>query len=37
MSVHAYDENRELEHWLLNTGRPYLKAESYQIAEREFR
>jgi len=36
-NVYAYDKNRELEHWMLNTGRPHLKDEIYQIAEREFR
>lgn len=36
-NVYAYDEDRELEHWLLNTGRPHLKDEIYQIVEREFR
>jgi hypothetical protein len=36
-NVYAYDNNRELEHWVLNTGRPHLKDEIYQIAEREFR
>ena len=35
-NVYAYDNNRELEHWVLNTGRPHLKDEIYQIAEREF-
>ena len=36
-NVYAYDENRELERWLLNTGRPHLKNELFQIAERELR
>lgn len=36
-NVYAYDEDRELERWLLNTGRPHLKGELFQIAEREFR
>lgn len=36
-NVHACDENRQLERWLLNTGRPHLKDELFQIAEREFR
>jgi len=35
-NVYASDNNRELEHWVLNTGRPHLKDEIYQIAEREF-
>lgn len=34
-NVYAYDEDRELERWLLNTGRPHLKDELFQIAERE--
>jgi hypothetical protein len=37
MNVYAYDEDRELERWLLNTGRPHLKNELFQIVEREFR
>lgn len=36
-NVYAYDNNRELEHWVLNTGRPHLKDEIYQIAARAFR
>jgi hypothetical protein len=36
-NVYAYDEDRQLERWLLNTGRPHLKDELFQIAEREFR
>jgi len=36
-NVYAYDEGRKLERWLLNTGRPHLKNELFQIAEREFR
>jgi hypothetical protein len=36
-NVYAYDKDRELEHWVLNTGRPHLKDKIYQIAEREFR
>lgn len=35
--VYAYDEDRELERWLLNTGKPHLKNELFQIVEREFR
>lgn len=36
-NVYANDEAREFERWLLNTGRPHLKDELFQIAEREFR
>ena len=36
-NVYAYDEDRKWERWLLNTGRPHLKNELFQIAEREFR
>lgn len=36
-NLYAYDKNRELEHWVLNTGRPHLNDDIYQIAEREFR
>lgn len=36
-NVYANDEERELERWLLNTGRPHLKSEIFQIAERDFR
>jgi hypothetical protein len=35
--VYGYDEDRELERWLLNTGKPHLKNELFQMAEREFR
>ena len=35
--VYTYDVDRRLEWWLLNTGRPHLKNEIFQIAEREFR
>lgn len=35
-NVYAYDEDRELERWLLNTGKPHMKNELFQIAEREF-
>jgi len=35
--VYARDEGREVERWLLNTGKPYLKNELFQIVEREFR
>ena len=34
---YGYDKDRELERWLLNTGKPHLKNELFQIAEREFR
>ncbi len=36
-NVYANDEDRELERWLLNTGKPLLKNELFQIVEREFR
>ena len=36
-NVYATDEHRELERWLLNTGKPHLKNELFQIVEREFR
>jgi hypothetical protein len=36
-TIHAYDEDRELERWLLATGRPHLKSEIFEITEREFR
>jgi hypothetical protein len=35
-TVYARDENRDLERWLLQTGKPHLKNELFQIAEREF-
>jgi hypothetical protein len=35
-NVYVYDENRELERWLLTTGRTHLKNELLQIVEREF-
>lgn len=35
--TYAYDEGRKLERWLLNTGKPHLKSELFQIAEREIR
>lgn len=35
-NVHALDKDRALERWLLTTGRPHLKNELFQIAEREF-
>ena len=36
-NVYAHDDGRQLERWLLNTGRPHLKYELFQIVEREFR
>jgi hypothetical protein len=33
--VYAKDVNRELERWLLNTGKPHLKNEIFQLVERE--
>lgn len=36
-NVYGYDEDRALERWLLNTGKPYIRKETFQIAEREFR
>ena len=33
----VYAEDRGLERWLLDTGRPHLKNELFQIAEREVR
>jgi hypothetical protein len=37
MNVYVYDEDRELERWLLNTGRPHLKNGLFQVAEHGFR
>jgi hypothetical protein len=37
MNVYAYDEGRKVERWLLNTGKPYLKNDLFQVVEREFR
>ena len=37
VTTYADDEQRLLERWLLNTGKPYLKAELFQIAEDELR
>ncbi len=34
--VYACDKDRELERWLLNTAKPHLKTELFQIVEREF-
>lgn len=36
-NVYACDEDRELERWLLNTGKPHLKNDLFQIAERDLR
>ena len=33
-TVYARDENRDLERWLLQTGKPHLDNELFQIAER---
>lgn len=33
--VYRYDKDRELERWLLNTGKPHLKNELFQIADCE--
>lgn len=35
--AHAKDVNRELERWLLRTGKPHLKTEIFQVVEREIR
>jgi hypothetical protein len=34
--VYSYDKDRELERWLLNTGKPHLKNELFRIADRDF-
>lgn len=34
--VYVSDEDRKLERWLLNTGKPHLKDEIYEVVEREF-
>ena len=34
-NVYAYDKDRQLEQWLLNTGKPHLDNELFQIAARE--
>ena len=36
-NVYVSDEDRKLERWLLNTGKPHLKDEIIQVVEREFR
>jgi hypothetical protein len=35
--IYARDANRELERWLLNTGKPHLKDEIFQMVQREIR
>jgi len=35
-NVYANDKDRQLERWLLNTARPYLSHELFQMVEREF-
>jgi hypothetical protein len=35
-TIRAADQDRELERWLLNTGRPHLKEELLEAVEREF-
>jgi hypothetical protein len=35
--AYARDENRDLERWLLEIGKPHLKNELYQIVERGFK
>ena len=34
-TVHVADDQRRLERWLLNTGRPHLKPDLYEFAESE--
>jgi len=34
-NLYAADKDRELERWLLDTGKPHLKNEVFQLAERE--
>jgi hypothetical protein len=36
-NVYGHDKDRELERWLLNTGKPHLRSDVFQIADREFR
>ena len=36
-NVYAYDKDRKLERWLLNTGKPHLDDELFQMAERALR
>ena len=35
IEVYASDKNRELERWLLNTGKPHVDDKLFQIAQRE--
>jgi hypothetical protein len=35
--IYARDEHREVERWLLNTGKPHLKNDILQIVERELK
>ncbi|MFM0016729.1 hypothetical protein PQR46_43360 [Paraburkholderia sediminicola] len=37
VSVYAHDENRELERWLVSTGRPHIENSLFQAVERDFR
>lgn len=34
-NIYAYDEERKLERWLLNTGKPHLKNDLFEMVERE--
>ena len=36
-NIYPHDEERELERWLLNTGKPHLKSDLVEIVEREVR
>jgi hypothetical protein len=36
-NLYVRDQDRRLERWLLNTGKPHLKEELFQIADRELR
>jgi hypothetical protein len=36
-NLYGHDKDRELERWLLNTGKPHLKIDVFQIADRELR
>lgn len=36
-NVYVSDKDRKLERWLLNTGKPHLKDDIFQVVEREFR
>ena len=37
VTVYVHDKGRKLERWLLNTGKPHVKDDLFQIVEREFR